>query len=252
MDILKEISPILKNAYLNWLLYAIGISFIAYAILMLLGIFFKEIIFFEFSHLPLHFFAIFCTTCIILVIHEKLEKSLNKFDKNQTRILRYILTANTSFKAMGISLKDIHKEGTAFEQMMHHLTDSKYKDVDYKFLFMSPESPRLSEREFEEDRKNESRLIKECTTTRERLDSMKYDLQKAGNRHSFDYQMYNLQPRHSVIIVDDYLVNVIPYLYKKKGSETEGFVSTDPVTVQQYVEEFNLIWNELEAKSQNK
>ena len=252
MSLMPELSPTIKKQYLKILKLATVISFVIYFGLFAASYFSSNSLFFEISHLPLHLFAIFFTTFIILGIYEKLERDIHKFAQNKPRILRYLPTAKISFKAIGISLKDIHEDPKTYEKILNYLTTSTCPNLDIKFLFLDPSSSQsnsqLLQRELEEDGKRTNRLVDECNKTRDTLKTIKENLQNSGNRHSFNYHMYNLPPRHSVIIVDDTLVNVVPYLYKRRGSKTEGFESIDPMTVQQYVEEFNLIWGEIEKE----
>lgn len=200
---------------------------------------------FELSHVPLHFFAIFLTTVAITWLYETLEKSIKKFSQNQSRIFHYFPLAEKSFKVIGISLKDIHENRKEFEEMMRKLTTENCPTLDMKFLLLYPESDFVKNREIEEDGNVSGRIKEECEKTIDALNAVK-GLLKITQKHHFNFYTYKMIPRHSVIIVDDNLVNVVPYLYKKKGFKTEGFESSDPQTVQQYVEEFNLIWSEME------
>jgi hypothetical protein len=203
---------------------------------------------FELSHVPLHFFAIFLTTAIIIGLYETLEKSIKKYDQNQPRILRYFPNAERSFKAMGISLKDIHENNEVFRNTMERFIGKAKTNLDVKFLLLAPDSKCIRKREVEEDGFESGRLVGESEKTIKALTLVKDSSEIAKNNHSLKFYTYDRVPRDSVIIVDDKLVNVVPYLYKRKGSETEGFESKDPEIVRQYVEEFNLIWKEIEQE----
>jgi len=212
----------------------------------------------DWSHLPLHFFAIFSTTCLLLY----LERKAAQLFKPKPQIFDYLSITKKSFKILGISLFRIHKDPKAYTKFITYLFDDHNPKIDLKFLLMNPDSPNLKQRQIEEDGpesisldeegKEIFRLKTECLETIKKLTNIQKFLKDKSINQNFNFYTYNMMPKHSMIIIDDDYVNVGPYLFKKRGIQTDSIEIDDEKSKKEYIEEFDSIWNQEEKANVKK
>lgn len=227
------------------------ISFGAYLILMFTD-------WHEWSHLPLHFFAILSVTCLLLFLEERVSKLFIP----KPQLFNYLSLTSKSFKMLGISLYRVHNDKKAYTKFIALLLDDSKPKIDLKFLLMDPDSLNLRQRQIEEDgydsffkdkQGNETfRLREECIETKEILSKIQKFLKKKEINHNFNFYTYDMMPKHSMIIIDDDYVNVGPYLFNKRGIQTESIEINDEKSKKKYIEEFDFIWKQEEEKANMK
>ena len=158
------------------------------------------------------------------------------------RIIEAMGEMNSRLWKLGISLREVVEEKALYDEILEKIRESKNRLV-FSFLLLDPKSEFLKQREIEEDGEETGRLRTEVNDTIKKLEGIKKSLPNLGIENiDFDYRTYDAMPTYSLILVDDKLFVVGPYLYRERGTKTPWMEISNKDVQEEYKEAFRRLW----------